>query len=151
MNAYVMVGAPGSGKSTEAQKIAQIENAVIVSGDDIRARLYGSADIQGNWVEIHDEIEAQVADAAALSRPVIVDGTHYRAHYRKQTVAMLRSYGYSNIEAVVVNPSLATCLARNFRRSRNVPDYVIKSMHEKLQASLRTIYNEPFDRFNFVY
>ena len=150
MNAYVMVGAPGSGKSTEAQKIAQIENAVIVSGDDIRARLYGSADIQGNWVEIHDEIEAQVADAAALGRVVILDGTHYRSAYRKDAVAMLNSYGYDNVEAVVVNPSLATCLARNFQRSRNVPDYVIKEMHTKLQSSLRTIYDEPFQRFNFV-
>ena len=150
MNAYVMVGAPGSGKSTEAQKIAQIENAVIVSGDDIRARLYGSADIQGNWVEIHDEIEAQVADAAALGRVVILDGTHYRSAYRKDAVAMLNSFGYDNVEAVVVNPSLATCLARNFQRSRNVPDYVIKEMHTKLQSSLRTIYDEPFQRYHFV-
>jgi predicted kinase len=151
MYAYVMVGAPGSGKSTHAQKISEQELAIIVSGDDIRAQLYGSADIQGNWVEIHDEIESQVANAAALSRPVILDGTHYRAAYRKEAVAMLRSYGYNDIEAVIVNPSLATCLARNFKRSRNVPDYVIKEMHGKLQSSLRNIYDEPFDRFNFIY
>mgnify|MGYP003350540762 FL=1 len=150
MDAYVLIGAPGAGKSTEAKKIAARENAVIVSGDDIRARLYGSPDIQGNWVEIHDEIEAQVADAAALGRVVILDGTHYRSAYRKDAVVMLNSYGYDNVEAVVVNPSLATCLARNFQRSRNVPDYVIKEMHAKLQSSLRTIYDEPFQRFNFV-
>jgi predicted kinase len=151
MNAYVMVGAPGSGKSTQAQKIAELENAFIVSGDRIRYELYGDACIQGNWADIHDRIEVEVADAAAVGRSVILDGTHYRAGYRKETVAMLRSYGYDNIEAVVVNPSLATCLARNFQRSRNVPDYVIKEMHGKLQSSLRNIYDEPFDRLNFVY
>jgi predicted kinase len=151
MDAYVMVGAPGSGKSSQAQKIAELENAFIVSGDRIRYELYGDASIQGNWSEIHDEIESQVANAAALSRPVILDGTHYRAGYRKEAVAMLRSYGYDNIEAVVVNPSLGTCLARNFQRSRNVPDYVIKEMHGKLQSSLRNIYDEPFDRWSFVY
>jgi predicted kinase len=150
MNAYIMVGAPGSGKSTQAQKIADTENASIVSGDRIRYELYGDASIQGDWTEIHDRIEAEVSDASALRRPVILDGTHYRASYRKEAVAMLRSYGYDNIEAVVVNPSLATCLARNFQRSRNVPDYVIKEIHGKLQSSLRKIYDEPFDRFNFV-
>jgi predicted kinase len=150
MRAWVLAGAPGSGKSTQAQKIADIENASVVSGDRIRYELYGDECIQGNWAEIHDEIEAQVADAAALGRPVILDGTHYRATYREEAVAMLRSYGYDNIEVVVCNPSLATCLARNFQRSRHVPDYVIKEMHSKLQSSLKNIYDEPFDRFNFV-
>ena len=151
MESYVMVGAPGSGKSTKAKEIAQRENAVIVSGDDIRAELYGSAEIQGNWVEIHDRIEQEVEKAAALGRPVILDGTHYRAAYRRQAVAMLQSYGYNRVEAVVVNPSLATCLARNFkRRERNVPDYVIKEMHGKLQSSLDGIYHENFDNIHFV-
>lgn len=150
MEAYVMCGAPGSGKSTQAQKIAETENATVISGDRIRYELYGDGCIQGNWAEIHDRIEEEVANAAALSRPVILDGTHYRATYREEAVAMLRSYGYDNIEVVVCNPSLATCLARNFQRSRHVPDYVIKEMHSKLQSSLRNIYDEPFDRFNFV-
>jgi predicted kinase len=151
MEAYVMVGAPGSGKSTEAKKIADREKAVIVSGDDIRAELYGSAQIQGNWTEIHDRIEEEVEKAAALGRTVILDGTHYRAAYRRQAIAMLNSYGYVRVEAVVVNPSLATCLARNFqRRERNVPDYVIKEMHGKLQPSLKEIYREDFSRINFI-
>jgi predicted kinase len=64
---------------------------------------------------------------------------------------MLRSYGYFNVEAVVINPSLATCLARNFQRAdRNVPDYVVKEMHEKLQKSLKGISNEDFDKVSYV-
>ena len=150
MRAYLMVGAPGSGKSTHASKIAQIENAVVVSGDDIRHELYGSAEIQGNWVEIHDRIEEEVEKAAAVGRDVIIDGTHYRASYRRNAIDLLKSYGYDKVEAVVVNPSLATCLARNFQRSRNVPDYVIKGIYEKLQASLRHIIDEPFDHINYI-
>jgi len=147
--AYVMVGAPGSGKSTQAAKLAEIENAVIISGDDIRAELYGSADIQGVWQEIHDRIEELVAQACG--KPVILDGTHYRASYRKEAIALLRSYGYGKVEAVVVDASLATCLARNFQRTRHVPDYVIKSIHEKLQSSLRTIDSEDWDRITYIY
>jgi predicted kinase len=149
MLAYVMIGAPGSGKSTQAAKLAEIENAVVISGDDIRAELYGSADIQGNWAEIHDRIEEMVDQAGG--KPVILDGTHYRASYRKEAVALLKSYGYSEIEAVVVNPTVETCLKRNASRARKVPEHVIRIMHQKLNASLKNIYSEPFDRFNFIF
>jgi predicted kinase len=64
---------------------------------------------------------------------------------------MLRSYGYYSVEAVVINPSLATCLARNFQRAdRNVPDYVVKEMHEKLQKSLGKIDLEDFDKIHYA-
>ena len=147
--AYILVGAPGSGKSTYAEKLSKAENAVIISGDDIRAELYGSAEIQGNWVEIYDRIEELVAENC--HRCVILDGPHYLREYREEAIALLRSYGYENIEAIVMDASLATCLARNFQRSRNVPDYVVKGIHEKLQQSTKDILAENFTRFHFVY
>jgi predicted kinase len=148
-DAYIMVGAPGAGKSTYAQKLAETENAVIVSGDDVRAELYGSAEIQGNWFEIWDRIDELVSESCDM--PIILDGTHYRKDYREEAIALLKSYGYDRVEAVVVNPTLATCLARNFtRRDRNVPDYVIKEMYTKLQTSLKYIDSEPFDRITYV-
>jgi predicted kinase len=150
LTAYVMCGAPGSGKSTYAKKLAQIENAVIISGDDIRAELYGSAEVQGNWTEIWDRIEELVSESCGV--PVILDGTHYRKDYREEAIALLRSYGFEKVEVVVMDASLATCLARNFQRAeRNVPDYIVKEMHEKLQQSLKKILNEDFDRVNYVY
>jgi len=150
ITAYVMVGAPGSGKSTHAKKLAETENAVIISGDDIRAELYGSAEIQGNWVEIWDRIDELVSESCGV--PVILDGTHYRKDYRQEAITLLRSYGFEKVEAVVMDASLATCLARNFQRvERNVPDYIVKEMHEKLQRSLKTILDEDFDRVNYVY
>jgi predicted kinase len=149
MIAYVMVGAPGAGKSTYAKQLAQTENAVIISGDDIRAELYGSAEIQGNWAEIWDRIDELVSESCGM--PVILDGTHYRKDYREEAIALLSSYGYDKIEVVVVNPTLATCLSRNFtRRDRNVPDYVVKEMYTKLQTSLKYIDKEPFARITYV-
>jgi predicted kinase len=148
--AYIMVGAPGSGKSTYAAKLAQTENVYIISGDDIRQELYGSAEIQGNWVEIYDRIEEEVA--AHCGQNIVLDGTHYRKDYRSEAISLVRSYGYDNIEAIVMDASLATCLARNFqRRERNVPDYIVSEMHEKLQRSLKGIFEEDFTRLNFVY
>ena len=89
--AYIMVGAPGAGKSTYAAKLAKLENAVIISGDEICEELYGGKANQNEWVEIQDRIEELVAEACG--KPVILDGTHYRSSYRKEAIALLQSYG----------------------------------------------------------
>lgn len=148
MRAYVTCGSPGSGKSTFANELAESEKAFVISGDDIRAALYGDANIQGNWVEIHDRIEELVSEACGMD--VVLDGTHYRASYRKEAIALLRSYGYDHITLIVVNPPLETCLKRNASRSRKVPEHVIRTMHEKLQSSLSNVHNEGFDEVTFV-
>lgn len=145
-----MVGAPGAGKSTFARSLrAKFSGAVIICGDEIRKDLYGNADIQGNWVEIHDEIVKRVEEN--VGNVIIMDGTHYKAPYRKETLALLHSYGYSDVEAVVVNPSLDTCLAQNAARSRIVPRHVIEKMHSSLQASLRGIDTEGFSMVGYVH
>jgi len=149
LTAYVLVGAPGSGKSTYAAKLAKTENAVVISGDDIRSELYGSAEIQGDWGEIWNRIDELVSESCGMS--VILDGTHCRKDYRSEAITLLKSYGYDRVEAVVMETSLANCLARNFKRERNVPDYIVKQMHSDLQQSLKTITDEDFDTLNFIY
>ena len=150
LEAYVMVGAPGSGKSTQVSKlVASHPDAVVISGDDIRAELYGDADIQGNYTEIHDRMLEILEEN--VGRTVIMDGTHYRAAYRKEAIAMLNSYGYNKVVAVVVDKPLAVCLRQNSLRDRKVPEHVIERMHNSLQASLKNITNEPFHRIDFIY
>ena len=147
--AYVMCGIPGAGKSTYANKLAETEDAMIISGDQIKNELYGSPDVAGDWDTIWSRIDQYISDYAP--RTVILDGTHHRSDYRAEALMLLRSYGYENIELVVMDVSLATALARNFQRPYSVPDYVVKQMHEELQRSLKTVMSEPFSRFNFVY
>ena len=147
--AYVLIGAPGSGKSTYAAKLAEQENAVVISGDDIRAELYGDAAIQGDWGEIWERIDEKVSECCGMN--VILDGTHYRSSYRKEAIALLRSYGYNEIEAVVIDAPLDRCIMRNAARQRNVPRYVLVEMWEKLQASLKNISNEDFSFIHFIY
>lgn len=152
-----MVGAPGSGKSTVASSIASSSgitkaakpcNTIVISGDDIRAELYGNADIQGNYTEIHDKMLKILEEN--VGRVVVLDGTHYRAKYRKDAITLLQSFGYSDIRAIVVNPPLETCLRQNANRSRNVPEHVIEKMHTALQASLRSIDTEGFSHISYV-
>lgn len=138
-----MVGAPGSGKTTYAGRLAQHHNAEIVCYDDIRSRLYGSPEVQGSWCEIWEAVEEAVSEACGM--PLVIDGTHFRKDYRFEILSLLRTFGYTEIRAIVLNPSLATCLSQNSQRDRNVPDYVITDMHAELQHSLRTIDFEGFD------
>ena len=147
--AYVMVGAPGSGKSTYAAKLAEQENAVVISGDDICEELYGGKATQSQWVEIHERIETLVSEACGMS--VILDGTHYRSSYRKEAIALLQSYGYDQIEAVVLDTGLEECIHRNAIRQRGVPRYVLVEMHKKLRASLKNIDNESFSHINYIF
>jgi predicted kinase len=151
MKAFVLVGIPGSGKSTYAKKLAKTENAVVVSGDNIRIELEASGVNDPCWVEIWNLVEEEVAQAAECGRNVILDGTHVGVQHRAETVTMLQSYGYTEVEAVILDVDMKKCTERNATRKRKVADYVISHMHKTLRDSLPTIYSEPFSHFNFVY
>ena len=149
MKAFVMVGAPGAGKSTYVGEILKNNSSsVVICGDEIRKELYGDADIQGNYVQIHDRMLEMLDEN--VGKTVILDGTHYRARYRKEAIAMLNSYGYQDITAVVVNRPLETCMRQNFSRSRKVPVEVIQRMHKSLQISLSGIEKENFTEVVYV-
>ena len=146
--AWVMVGAPGAGKSTYAAKLAKKENAVIISGDNIRKELWGDAAFQGDWNSIRARMEELLTEN--LGRNIIIDGTHVMKAYREETIALLRSYGYMQIEAVVIDASLDKCIMQNAARQRNVPRYVIVDMWEKLQSSLKNLSDEDFSSIRFI-
>lgn len=149
MKAFVMVGVPGAGKTTYAEKLSKSDNSAIISGDKIREELYGSWEVVGNWGEIWEAIDDAVA--GAVGGNVIIDGTHHRPEYRAEILTLLRSYGYDDIEALIIDVSLATALARNFQRERNVPDYAVTAMHEEFQRGVDGIINEPFDKVTYLH
>lgn len=149
MKAFVMCGAPGSGKSTYVSDLrAKYPDAVVISGDDIREELYGDASVQGDYNRIHDRMVEMLEESVGST--IIMDSTHYRAAYRKSVIALLNSFGYSDIEAVVVNRPLEVCLRQNASRDRKVPQYVIEKMHNSLKNSIRGINNEGFSAVQFV-
>ena len=146
--AFVLIGPPGAGKTTYANHLAHTHNALIISGDDIRSELYGDAATQGNWNQIWDRIIDQVAENCG--RCLVIDGTHCKPSYRAETLTLLNSYGYSTVNAVVIERSLATCLQQNANRKRKVPKYIIHQMFNDLQNSLGSIKNEGFTTVEYV-
>ena len=140
--AHIMIGAPGSGKSTEAQKLSEIFASVIVSTDQIRKELYGDESIQGDWMEVIGELQRLVRCAKAAGYNVIIDATHARGKSRKQMKMFLEKCGFAQIVPVLVHPPLETCLERNRKRERNVPQRVVIQMWETIEQNRKYLQEE---------
>jgi predicted kinase len=148
MKAFLLVGPPGVGKSTHAAKLAPDVKAFVLNGDSIRKQLYGDESIQGNWGEIWERTEELLAEN--VGRCIIVDNTNCRADYRAETLTLLRSYGYTEIEAIVFRKPLETCLMQNANRTRNVPKHVITQMFADLERSFEGMALEGFSKITVL-
>ena len=69
----VMVGFPGSGKSTYASKLAASENAVVFSSDALRKELYGSEAVQDRNEEVFNALMKRMIEALKAGESVIFD------------------------------------------------------------------------------
>lgn len=143
--AHVMVGAPGSGKSTAASALAEMFDSVVVSTDAIRGELWGDESVQGDWVELSREVERRVRCAAAGGRNVVLDATHAKRSYRRRAAEMLRAAGYDQIVPALVHPPLKTCFERNAGRDRVVPAAVVERMWLSIEQNKQSI-QQDFDK-----
>jgi predicted kinase len=127
--AVVMMGAPGSGKSTFAHNLMKQNDFTYVNYDTIRKELYGDESIQGSWKEISKVVDELISKSKGN---IIVDGCHHTSQYRKEICKKLKENGYNHIVGVFVNSSLENCLKQNSSRSRQVPEDVIERIWGKL-------------------
>jgi predicted kinase len=134
----LMIGIPGSGKSSLAARLQQTcPGCLLISTDQIRARLFGDEAIQGSWCLIWQEIRQQFNDAIAHIQHdpesfALFDATNARRRNRRELIALARSIGFTQITGIWLDPPLEVCLERNQNRSRQVPEAVIQRMHRQL-------------------
>jgi predicted kinase len=137
MTTYILIGIPGSGKSTFIQTM--IENNVkhaIVSSDEIRAFVYGDATVQGKiWSTFFGLIQTHLTDNKVDN--LYIDTTACNAKDRRNLVNFIRSHAIGNVHIVGVylNTPLSVCKERNANRTRVVPESVINKMYQMLSSS----------------
>jgi predicted kinase len=130
----LLIGLPGSGKSTLAkQLVAQYTQMSLISTDAIRGQLFGSQAVQGPWLLIWREVKRQFQETIFTGRTAIFDATNAQRRHRREVIALARDLGFTQITAIWVDTPVWLCLARNKRRSRQVPEEIILRMHRQLR------------------
>jgi len=128
MRIVVLVGLPGSGKSTFLERLG----AAGLSSDSIRLLLADDATIQTIHDRVFQVLRYLLRQRLALGRPVTyIDATNLRPEERRPYIGIGRSYG-CRVDAVFFDVPLAVCRERNALRSRVVPDEAMLAMAERL-------------------
>jgi predicted kinase len=143
----MLVGVPGSGKSTWAEKFVFRCDAsfTIVSSDAIRKQVTGSVNDQSRNVEVWDVILNQCQGLLANGRNVILDATNTNTEKRRQFVKQLPRC-QRLLKTFAINKSIAKSrIARDVQCGvdrADVPDAVIDVMYRQFQDSLVSLRDE---------
>ena len=143
----MMVGFPGSGKSTYALKLAASEGAVVFSSDALRKELYGSEAVQDRNEEVFNVLMKRMLEALKAGKDVIFDAMNISSRYRRSTLQMVNRYCGKKIAYLIATP-FEECLARNAERDRHVPEYAIKRAYMNFNMPHKA---EGFDDIVIVY
>lgn len=123
----IMVGLPGSGKSTYTAKYETQNHITIVSTDEIRRELYGNPETQGNGQEVFNEAYRRIEIALRAGDTVIFDATNLKARNRRCLCNRFRPLADSIVAEYMATP-IEECIARDELRSRTVGYEVIQRM-----------------------
>ena len=135
---YVLIGAPGSGKSTWALQNASRLGAVVVGSDRVRNELRASGENPLDGDAVFAEVERRARDRLTAGQSVVLDATHYRRRYRTYAIDLGRDLSARRV-AIWFNLPLEDCLRRNAERSGQafgsdvVPSRVVREIYEHLQ------------------
>lgn len=136
----ILVGLPGSGKSTWAEDFAGY--AVIISTDQIREEINGNAADQSNGDKVWATAYNRARYWLHLGYNVIFDATNCGRANRRAVLQELKDHA-CKVNAFYFNTSIEECKRRNAARARVVPEKVIDRMAARLTVPTR---DEGFDR-----
>lgn len=139
---YVLVGMPGSGKSTYAESLG----CEVYSSDSLRLELFGDINDQEHNNEVFKELHRRIRDSIARERNCVYDATNVS---EKRRTAFLKSLKKLYCEKVCLffATDFDLCVERDSKRERSVGYNVIKRMY--LSTSIPQ-YREGWDRIEII-
>src|SRR5450756_1807894 len=128
MRIVVLVGLPGSGKSTYLEQMGVRG----LSSDGIRKLLVDDATDQTIHVRVFQTLRYLLGQRLAIGRAVTyIDATNLTREERRPYLEIGRARG-CDVEAVFFDVPLEVCLDRNARRDRVVPGEALRKMAAKV-------------------
>ncbi|MDP4181880.1 MAG: AAA family ATPase [Bacillota bacterium] len=143
----MMVGLPGSGKSSLAKEISIKENAVIHSSDELRLELFGDVNNSDKNNQTFTELDKRIRHDLLKGFNVIYDATNISYKKRKCYLDKLKSIPcYKKCYFLATHHE--TCLKRNKARNRFIPEEVIINM---LKGIFVPQYFEGWDNIEIIF
>lgn len=143
---YILIGVPGSGKSTYAEELYQKSERgiALVSSDQIRKSLYGNESCQDNPKKVFSIAHQATIDQLTRGYDVIFDATNI---YAKDRMDLIRKVCFEvkkevRFIAIYFDTPIETCIARQDLRERKVPTKVIEKMNRQME---KPVFYEGFD------
>ena len=144
----MLIGLPGSGKSTYAEKLAAVDKVTkYISSDKIRGELYGDESIQGDPNKVFQLMQRRVKQYLSEGYDVIYDATNVTRKNRKGIIHEVKKY-CDSIEAHIVWAPYSECVTRDKQRARSVGEDVIRKFLYRWQSPY---YDEGFTTIELVF
>jgi len=132
----LLIGAPGSGKSTvREQLLARYPGIKVISMDDRRKELTGDANDQTRNREVFSWQQRELEKAMENRENTIIDATNTSRKLRKMLWDVARRNG-ALCSAIYFDIPLATLHERNKSREKRVPDDVVERFYYTMQSVL---------------
>lgn len=125
---YLMVGVPGSGKSTFARQL----KGKYVSRDEVRFSLLSDNDEYFSKEDkVFEKFIYEIKEGLSRGVDVIVDATHINKSSRRKVLSKVHP---EKVVAIFMDTPLGVCLKRNAQRSGRalVPETAICNMYDNL-------------------
>ena len=128
----MLVGLPGSGKSTFADNISKNIDVVIHLTDAIRKELFGDENDQQNPQLVFETAYKRIRRDLQEGYNVVFDATNLRQKNRQMFLQYISDIPHRNI-CVLMKTPFKECVRRNDMRERRVPRKVLFRMKKAME------------------
>lgn len=141
----VLVGLPASGKSTFTKELAEKENAIILSSDELRNELFNDINDQSDNAKVFEVMNKRAKDFLSQGDNVIYDATNIN---RKRRIHLIKNELNADENIVYYfNTPMSTCVWNDSNRKRMVGYDVIDKMYKTMHIPTKL---EGWDKVVFV-